>query len=194
MMPWDHAAVGYVVFSLFIHGVYRDSPTAKGAIIAVFASALPDLIDKPLAWQFGVFEGGRALGHSIFFAFPLSLAILALAYTRGEPKSGWAFAIGYLLHLPADVFQTYMTDDELSFDAVLWPFTVGGGPGESFSAGIVDILVKYVVYMSEGLASGDPFVLMLLGLAASTVLLWIYDGMPVARELYVRVRRKNRRQ
>ena len=191
MMPWEHAAMGYVAFSLFVHAVYRDSPTARETIVVVFASILPDLIDKPLAWEFGILEGGRTLGHSIFVATPLSVAILALAYRGGRPKLGWAFAIGYMLHLPADVFQSYMTGGELSFHYILWPINGGGAGQGGFTDTFLENFAEYAVFLGGELTSGDPnpYALLLVGMGVFTVLLWVYDGMPVAREGYVAGRR-----
>ena len=184
MMPWEHAAMGYVAFSLFVHALYRDSPTARETLVVVFASILPDLIDKPLAWEFGVFEGGRALGHSIFFAVPLSLAVLAIAMSRGVPRLGWAFAIGYLLHLPADVFQSWMTGGEFSLHSILWPIGGSDSGHDGFTDGFVHNFIGYIEYLITEFAAGnpEPYALMLLGMAVLTVALWVYDGMPVAAE------------
>lgn len=98
MMPWEHSIVGYIKYSLFIHLLYRDSPTGIGTLLVVFASLLPDLLDKPLAWQFGIFAdgGGYALFHSVFLAVPLSIVVLLLAYYRGRPRIGWTFGVGYV--------------------------------------------------------------------------------------------------
>lgn len=191
MMPWEHAAIGYVVYSLFVHAAYRAPPTGRETLVVVFASILPDLIDKPLAWQFHVFDGGRALGHSIFFATSLSLAVLMLAYNRGRPKLGMAFSFGYLLHLPADVFPSYLQGGDPSWHVVLWPINGGGGQHESFTAGFLDNFTEYVGIVVTELASGDPspYVLLLVGLAILTVVLWIYDGMPILRELYFGLQR-----
>lgn len=185
-MPWDHAIVAYIAYSLFLHTVYRDSPTGRDTIIVVFASLLPDLIDKPLAWQFGVFEGGYALAHSIFFAVPLSLAVVALAYARGRPRIGLAFGIGYLLHLSGDVVPSYITDGELEIENVLWPIGGGGSEQNSFFEGFMSNFVPYAHALGGQLLSGDPdsYVLFLLGLGGFGFLLWLYDGMPVVRDGY----------
>lgn len=192
MMPWDHAIVGYIAYSLFVHAVYRNSPTGRETIVVVFASLFPDLIDKPLAWQFGVFEGGYALAHSIFFAVPLSLAVAVLAYDRGRPRVGLAFGIGYLLHLSGDVVPSYVTDGELEIDNLLWPIGGGGSEQDSFFEGFITNFVPYARGIGGELLSGDPdsYVLFLLGIGGFGFLLWLYDGMPVVREGYTGIRNR----
>lgn len=191
MMPWEHAATGYIAYSLFVHAVYRDSPTGRETIVVMFASILPDLIDKPLAWQFGIFEGGYALGHSIFFAVPLVVAVGLLTSSRGRPRFGWAFGIGYLLHFPADVIPPYLMYGRLTIHHHLWPISGGGSAQGSLFGGFMDNFGVYVQYVIRESSTGDPspLVLFLLGLAGFTFLLWIYDGMPVAREGYHWIRR-----
>lgn len=191
MMPWEHVAVGYVAYSLFVHAIYRDSPTGTETLAVVFTSLLPDLIDKPLAWQLGVFDGGYALGHSVFFAVPLVLAVGLIARSREQPRVGWAFGIGYLLHFPADVIPSYFLDGDLSIHHHLWPIGGGGSSHGSFFAGFMDNFGPYALWAIEELASGDPspLLLFLLGLATLTFLLWLYDGLPVAREGYLWMRR-----
>lgn len=192
MMPWDHAAIGYVAYSLFVHAVYQDSPGARGTLVVVFASVLPDLIDKPLAWQFGVLGGGRTLGHSVFFALPLILAVGFFPYSRGWSRRGWAFGSGYLLHLLGDVIPTSVRTGGLRIDIILWPVTEGGGgPGDSFYEELMENLVPYAHRLIESVVSGEPspYLLVLFGIWGFTVLLWVHDGMPVLREGYHWIRR-----
>ena len=145
MMPWEHAVIGYIGYSVFVHVVYRESPTTGETLVVVFASVLPDLIDKPLAWQFNVFSSGHALGHSLFFAIPLSLALLVLAWLRGQRRYGEAFAIGYLLNVPADNVPKYLVNGELPLDRILWPMAHEGGENESgFQDEFMDNFVEYI--------------------------------------------------
>jgi hypothetical protein len=185
MWPWEHAIMGYVAYSLFCHAYYRESPGGLDAFAVVFASVLPDIIDKPLAWEYGVFDVGYALGHSIFFTVPLSIAVGVLARSAGRPRAGLAFAVGYLLHLPADIVDGYVRDGHLSFWIILWPFQ----PDEAYQhvhehTGFVDqFFILFANYQQE-LFSGDPstYILLQLGMAAFAGLLWLFDGAPVLRE------------
>ncbi len=187
MMPWEHAVIGYVGYSLFVHAIYRDSPTGRETLVVVFASILPDLIDKPLAWELGLFESGYALGHSIFFAVPLSIAVGVFAYRRGHPRKGWAFAIGYLLHTPFDIIPNYIRYGVAPIDRALWPLRrAGEGQRDAggFRESFTDNMASYASVILEQLTSGEPspYLLFLLGLFAFAFLLWIYDGMPVLSE------------
>ncbi|MCU4925083.1 metal-dependent hydrolase [Halobacteria archaeon AArc-dxtr1] len=193
MWPWEHAIMGYVAYSLLSRVVYRDTPGGLDAFAAVFASVLPDLIDKPLAWEFGVFDGGYAIGHSIFFAVPLAIAVGVLARERGRPRSGLAFGLGYLLHLPADVVDAYLREDVVLVELMLWPVaTVGdGGHNHGFQAYVEILLGGYL----DNLLSGDPstYLLAQVGLGIAALLLWLADGAPVLREFVETVTQTRRR-
>lgn len=183
MWPWEHVIVGYLAYSLVCHVVFRDSPGGLEAFAVVFASVLPDLIDKPLAWEYGIFDAGYALGHSIFFAIPLSIAVGLLAHAAGRPRTGPAFGLGYLLHLPADVLDAYAREGVYQPELMLWPVeSVDGGHHEP---GFVDQFWQLFGQYQAELLSGDPstYVLVQFGLAGFAALLWLYDGAPVLREL-----------
>lgn len=186
MWPWEHAIVGYLAYSLFCHAYYRDSPGGLEAFAVVFASVLPDLIDKPLTWEYEIFEVGYALGHSIFFAIPLSIAVGALARSSGRPRTGIAFAVGYLLHLPADIVDGYVRNDHLIFWIVLWPVERGDAHLHAHERGpgfIDQFFVLFGTYRHE-LFSSDPstYILLQFGMASFAALIWLYDGAPVLRE------------
>lgn len=183
MWPWEHAIMGYLVYSLFSHTVYRDSPTGLEAFAVVFASVLPDLIDKPLSWQYGIFEGGYAIGHSIFFAVPLSIFVGVLARSAGRPRSGLAFGLGYLLHLPADVADAYVRDGVYLPELMLWPVETvqDGGHQHGFMDQFWQLFGQYQTELLAGDVS--TYIWIQLGMAGFAALLWLYDGAPVLREL-----------
>jgi hypothetical protein len=192
MMPWTHAVVAYVAFSLATHAFARTPPTTRETALVAAGALLPDLVDKPLAWQFGVLEGGRTLAHSLFLAVPLSVAAVVLAVRRGRPRLGLAFAAGYLLHLPGDLLPEFLESGEVAVGTLLWPVTGGGGSqGESFVGEFLSNVVPYAREIAAGILSGEPsrqllaFVLVWV-LAVS---LWVYDGMPVVRDGYRWLRR-----
>ncbi|MDJ1434488.1 metal-dependent hydrolase [Halostagnicola sp. A-GB9-2] len=185
MWPWEHAIVGYVAYSLFCHIYYRDSPGGLEAFAAVFASVLPDLIDKPLSWEFGVFEAGYAIGHSIFFAIPLAIVVGIGTRSVGRSRTGIAFGLAYLLHLPSDVFDAYVREDVVHYELMLWPVATvaDGGHGHGF---LEQFSILFDQYQAE-LFSSDPSTYLWgqLGLGVFAGLLWLYDGAPVARDLVV---------
>ncbi|MFP9193832.1 metal-dependent hydrolase [Natrialbaceae archaeon A-CW1-1] len=189
MMPWEHVIIGYVGYSLFVHAVYGDSPTGRETAVIVFASILPDLIDKPLAWEFSVFETGYALGHSVFFAIPLSLVIGFLTYRRGHPRLGWAFGIGYLLHLPADVLPPNMRDDSIPIERLLWPVQTSDpvAEPERLRDGFLDSLWAYLSQLYT--LDQSPYTQAVIGFMIFGFVLWLYDGMPIVRDLFELLRR-----
>ncbi|WP_247000635.1 metal-dependent hydrolase [Halosolutus gelatinilyticus] len=185
MWPWEHAIVAYLVYSLFVRLVYRDSPGGLEVVLVVFASVLPDLIDKPLAWEFGIFETGYALGHSVFFAVPLAILIGAAARVAGRSRLGLAFGAGYLLHLPADVFDSYVRGGVVQFEILLWPIApvpTYQEPITSFKTNFIQLFGRY----QQDLLSGAPstYLRLQLALAAVAVLVWLADGAPVLRECF----------
>ncbi len=185
MWPWEHAIVGYVAYSLFCHAYYRDSPSGLEAFAAVFGSVLPDLIDKPLSWEFGVFEAGYAIGHSIFFAVPLAIVVGFGARSIRRPRTGIAFGLTYLLHLPSDVLDAYVREDIVHYELLLWPVVTvqDGGHSHGF---LEQFSILFEQYRVE-LFSSDPsaYLWAQLGLGVFAGVLWLYDGAPVARELVV---------
>lgn len=192
MWPWEHALFAYLLYSIASHLVFRRSPNGPTALAVVVASVTPDLIDKPLAWEFGVFSSGYALAHSVFFAVPLSIAAVIVARRVGRGPIGYGFAVGYLSHLVGDLIPIYAEEGELLWYPILWPF--GDGSTTDHSQGLLDrfteLFVPYVTnFHGELLASELTFyTLFQLSLAALGIFLWILDGMPPLRDLYTNLK------
>lgn len=192
MMPWTHAVVAYIAFSLATHALARQSPTTRETVLVGAGALFPDLVDKPLAWQFGVLEGGRTLAHSVFVAVPLSVAVVVLAVRRDRPRLGLAFAAGYLLHLPGDLVPEYLQSGTVAVGTLFWPVTDGGGgQGESFLGEFIANTVPYARELIDAVLSGDPsWQLLVFSLVwVLAVSLWVYDGMPVVLDGYRWLRR-----
>jgi len=125
MFPWTHAVFGYAVFLVVAGSLValdlRGRLSRVELLAVVSGTQLPDLIDKPLAWQFAVLPSGRSLAHSLVFAVPLCLAVVAVAWYRSHPEVGAAFAVGYATHLFGDVYMAlyYWRVEEFTF--LLWP-------------------------------------------------------------------------
>lgn len=189
MWPWEHVIVAYVAYSLLSHLLIRDSPSGAVAVAVVFAALVPDLIDKPLAWQFGVFPGGYAIAHSVFFAVPVMLAVGILTYRTGRPRIGVAFSVGYLAHLLGDLLSPYLQEGTLSLDRVLWPVEKSQGEYQEGLLGeFIELFIPYVIDILT--LDLSPYLLAQLGLMGFALLLWIYDGMPVLREVIVGTQRR----
>jgi len=122
MYPAEHVlvAVGPVVG----YALWRNHRLPGGGLLLVVlaASLLPDLVDKPLAWSFGVIPSGRMIAHSFVLAVPLVLFVLLLAHRQERLGYGLGFGWGYLLHLAADFSPVLVLGaDYYFFPNMFWP-------------------------------------------------------------------------
>ena len=177
MWPWEHVLFAYVFYSVSVHLGSRSPPTDLAAAALALGALFPDLVDKPLAWQFGVVETGWGPAHSVFVAAPVAVLVYALAGWRGDRRVGLAFCVGYLLHLPGDVLPASLSRGFLYLPPVLWPV---GDPATtdhgSLLAGVYGLLTEYAV----GLLALEvtPVVALQVGSVVAGGLLWLYDGLP----------------
>lgn len=186
MWPWEHLAVGYIAYSLLTRLLWRRAPRSGAVVALAIGTQFPDLVDKPLAWTFGITPSGYSIAHSLFVALPLaSLAVLVGAALHRR-HVGFAFAVGYLSHLPGDVFYPMLVGGQPTASPVLWPLVAAGEP--ETSVGFVEMFrTLFGRYLNELLtAQLSPYLALELGLMGSVVLLWLYDGMPPLRALFVR--------
>jgi hypothetical protein len=186
MWPWEHAAVGYLAFSVVVHALYRRSPAGAGALVLGIATQFPDLVDKPLSWGLGLFPTGFAVGHSVFVAVPLALAGAAVAvrFERGEVAV--ALLVGYWSHLAADVLSPLRSGGEPAVGRVLWLVVELEPYGDDL--GVARGLVYLREYLSEIAATGLSGALAVsLGLFVLAVGAWAADGFPGVRWLIRRV-------
>ncbi|RLM54036.1 metal-dependent hydrolase [Halobellus sp. Atlit-31R] len=181
MWPWEHAAVGYLACSVFVHLFYRRSPSGREALLVVAASLVPDLIDKPLGWEFHVFSSGYGVAHSVFFAAPLAVGVVSLARRYERTSLGVAFGIGYVSHLPGDLLVSYLYTGDLQLARVLWPLR---SVETAYSEGFTGTLQEYLVEYLRAIAAGELSAAALVGLGALGVclLVWLLDGAPGVRE------------
>ncbi|PCR90215.1 metal-dependent hydrolase [Natrinema ejinorense] len=182
MWPWEHAIVAYLLYSLCCHTVFRDSPGGLEAFAVVVAAVLPDLIDKPLAWEYGVFDVGYGIGHSIFFAVPLAILAGTIARAATRPRVGLAFGLGYLSHPLADIVDSLFRQGVLLVDLALWPIaSVAGSPP---GPGVLEVFLHRSGRYVSAVLAGDvsTYLWIQLALAGATMVVWLLDGAPVARE------------
>ena len=153
MLPWTHAAFGYLL--LVCGGVVLGRRVSRAELIAVLvATQLPDLVDKPLAWWFAALPSGRSLAHSLLFVVPLVGAVFAVSWHRNHPEVGVAFAVGYASHLLGDTYVAlyYWRVEELTF--LFWPL-LAPYPYDDFS-GFLDFASQLEVtqgFLVAGLLS-----------------------------------------
>lgn len=191
MWPWEHLAVGYVLFSLACRGLRSVRPGDGSAVLLALSTQAPDLVDKPLAWGLGVLPSGQSLGHSVFVAIPVALLAVVLGRGRRHPTAGVAIAVGYLSHLLSDVVYPVLRGDALDWAAVLWPLVeVTPDPQVRLAERLQALLTRLV----DGLSPGDlvlyvGFEVILLSAAFG---LWVADGRPGLRYLSAALGRRDR--
>ncbi|MFD1600084.1 metal-dependent hydrolase [Halobellus rarus] len=178
MWPWEHVFFAYVLFSLYVHGRHRRRPTDPAVVALAVGAVLPDLIDKPLAWQFGLFETGYAVAHSVFVVVPVLFGVALLARRRGSETLTVAFTVGYLLHLVGDVLPASLSGRTLDLSPVLWPISnrLPIDAGGTFAESTGTLLVRYLTQ----LLTLD--LTLVVGLQLGSILfgtaLWLLDGLP----------------
>ena len=178
MWPWEHAALGYVLASLAVRLVWLRPPDDTVALAAVFGTQFPDLVDKPLGWVFEVLPSGISLGHSIFTATVLCLAMLTLGFLYDRREAALAFCIGYLSHLPADVLYPTINGGEPTWSILLWPFVVSDSRGaEPAAAFIQSLFENYVGKLVSGQGMSELLILEVV-LLLGVLLVWQIDGRP----------------
>lgn len=171
MWPIGHAAVGYLCWAALERSDIDDGSADLAAIAVVFGAWFPDLVDKPLAWQFAVLPTGRSLAHSLLVLIPLVILVAGLAIRFGYPAAGIAFGIGTISHPIVDAAPALWRDDT-SVDFLFYPITAVepyAEPGPpSISALLADSLT-------------DPYFLLEFVLLGVAIVVWYRRGMPGVR-------------
>lgn len=188
MYPWEHFLLGYVLYSGYLHAIHGRSPTAAETLAVVTGSQFPDLVDKPLAWTWGITETGYAVGHSIF-SVPVVLTAVYLGARRiARPQVALAFSIAYLSHLASDVVYPIVFGRGVEPRVVLWP--IASPPGSGIDGGFVERTIRYLDRFLLEIAGGEfsAYLVFQVGLAMGVLGVWVYDGAPVASELISYVR------
>lgn len=185
MWPWGHAAFGYVLVSLGSR-VTRGNPPSGAAVFALlFATQLPDLVDKPLSWVFHLFPQGVSVAHSVFVAVPLGLLVVAGAYRLERLEVGAAFTVGWWSHLVGDVGAAllYGFGPEFALKRVLWP--VATFPPYDDQQLALERVAEYLSEFLATLSTGQQLGLLAIYFGPFFVafLLWLVDGAPGVREL-----------
>jgi hypothetical protein len=188
MWPWEHAAAAYLAYSLSVRAVTGRPPREWPVLALAFGTQFPDLLDKPAEWVFGVLPS-TGVAHSVFVAIPLTLVLLAVGYRRERLGVSVGFSVGYLLHLPGDVFYDLLLGSEPSYHKVLWPLV----PADVQSnVDLFALLARFFDRYADFILSpaGLPYLLGEVALVGGTAALWLADGRPglgVLRRLFRRV-------
>jgi len=173
MWPWTHLAFGYLVVSLLWRVRTRRFDGAA-AVAAAVGTQFPDLVDKPLAWGFGVLPAGRSLAHSVFAAATVSAIVLYVAARCDRLDPALAFVVGYGTHLAGDALPKLPAGDFDSLTFLLWPLLP---LPEYDGADAVAANLSEVVAAPASYLFASPSRLAFL---AVVVAVWAADGFPGA--------------
>jgi hypothetical protein len=189
MWPWEHVLFAYVFYSVYVRLHYRFAPDEWPIVALVLGSFFPDVIDKPLAWQFSLFETGWGIAHSVFFVVPFCVAVYATAKTYGDSEIGIAFGFGYVCHLVGDVLPASLSRGRPYLDPILWPLGNPQTSGDhgSFFDGVSSLFLEYAAQLHS--LEVTPVFALQLGSIVAGLTLWLYDGRPGLRLLTWPIRR-----
>jgi len=121
MWPWEHAVVGYVACTILVVVVRRRPLTTREAVVVVFGTQIPDLVDKPLAWSLSVLPSGRSFGHSLLTWVVVATVVAALANRFDRRELSWLLLVGYLVGILTDVSPTALAGDLGRATFLVWP-------------------------------------------------------------------------
>ena len=122
MFPAAHFAVAVLPVVAYVVARDRRLPSPRLVGVVFVGSQLPDLIDKPLAHQFGLIPSGRMFMHSLPVAVPFVLIVGLYASKTGRRRLGLAFAFAHLSHLVADNYKAVLRANPQFPADLLWPF------------------------------------------------------------------------
>lgn len=167
MWPWEHLAIGYVVWSICVHYFRGRRPTNGEFWLVAFGTQFPDLVDKPLAWSVPVLPAGRSLAHSLVTATVLLGFAGLLARKRGQLSLVAAFGVAYVTHSVTDAIAPLLAGDYAYANYLLWPLLPLPPYDTSRS-----LLVELQYISLENFLSYRSLV------ALAVLILWMYDGAP----------------
>ncbi|MFC6721136.1 metal-dependent hydrolase [Halovenus amylolytica] len=139
------ALVPVVCYSLIR---YHRLTSGSVLLVALFASLFPDLVDKPLAWTFGIIPSGRMLAHSLVIASVIILCILLVAYRKQRLPHGVVFAWAYLSHIAGDFYPVFTQGtDYYYYPNMFWPI-MGPSPARNpgFAGKLPEPGIEVVVF------------------------------------------------
>ncbi len=141
VFPHEHLLVALLPAVAYVAVRDRCLPTRGMVLATALGSQFPDLVDKPLAHQFGVLPSGRVFMHSLPFALPVAAVVLAYGWRTERPRVASGFAGAYLLHLAGDTHGALLAG-RIPSD-LLWPFVAAQSRAAvPFWAGVDGINVR----------------------------------------------------
>jgi len=179
MWPWGHLAAAYLVYAAYSRVRYRHRPTEAAVLLVAVGSQLPDLVDKPLAWTFGVIPSGRSLAHSLLVLGPLLAGAYLFARHRDRAAGrsthredaraplAVAFAVGAVVHSLTDAVYPLVDGDVRALAFLAWP---------ALELPEYDVEQSFTAHFAQmALTPEFAFELLLVALA---VAVWVRDDYP----------------
>ncbi|MFB6224764.1 MAG: metal-dependent hydrolase [Haloarcula sp.] len=174
MWPWGHLAVAYLVYAAYTRLDPTRRQTAATLTALAVGSQFPDLVDKPLAWTFGVLPSGRSLAHSLLTLVFLAIVLYRVAAWYRRTDLSTAFTVGAFVHTLTDVspvrlaglLRGDLTQSQwLHF--LVWPLQPPPpyATDSSFAAQFATL-------------SFEPYVLFQFALLGLAIVVWLADGAP----------------
>lgn len=172
MLPWGHAAFGYILYSVYCRWNIDHPPIGLTVLTLGFGTQFPDLVDKPLRWIIPLLSYNRSIAHSLITFVIIIVVLWKQTQYQDQRSLVIAFGIGYLSHLIGDSIELVFTQEYTVLGYLFWPVT---DVPESNTQGFIQFL--FVV-------KPTPMMLAGFGLTISGIFLWVYDGLPGFRDLY----------
>lgn len=153
MLPLEHFLFAALPLTAYVAVRYRRPPRGHTLLLILLATQLPDLVDKPLAWTFGVLPSGRMFAHSLVISLPLLSLGCLLAVRRGWGRPAAVFSLAYLSHIAGDFYPILRHgSDYYFFPNLFWPL-LAANPDQrpSFAAhappSLMAVLVPLTVFL-----------------------------------------------
>jgi hypothetical protein len=176
MLPFGHAAFGYLCYSLYTRRYLSHPPIGLAVFALGLGTQFPDLIDKPLTWTVPLLPYGRSLGHSLFTLAALYTLLRIWSTYPDHRVLVNAFAIGYGTHLFGDGIGPVISGDYLTLGFLFWPITpVPVSSVGSFSEFFLSLTLTPLLAAEA--------ILTVCGLAV-----WFHDGLPGVKDLFGQLR------
>lgn len=166
MWIWSHLAIAYLCYRAYCILVGREV-TDSAVVVLALGALLADIIDKPLAWWFGILPNGRSLAHSLVITVPILTVIVLFLAASGRRPEAVALAIGHGTHLLADALRALVENGLSAVAFLAWPLLppVSYHTPPTFKAHLATLA------FTPSLIAG-------VILSVLTMVIWMADGMP----------------
>jgi hypothetical protein len=122
MFPVEHFLVAFLPVLMYVLVIDRRLPSVRLTAVVFIGSQFPDLVDKPLAYQFGLIPSGRVFMHSLPIALPFLIGIIIYGWKTERNRLSVGFAFAYVSHLVADNYGPLFGPHPRIRPDLLWPF------------------------------------------------------------------------